>query len=223
MLLLMTLIIISIQNSWSGDFYKRLVGRVGYGFTEIEAKDSAGRKAETSSRDLLVHGGLQMKLSPLWSGQFELSVRQQTFIKDPDSSSVLLSGQFDFRRKVLPRFDAALTGGLKQENFLYGDGSGDLAVKRLSLPSLGILTYTELFRFITSGISLKLSYLRYFSSGSDEVNVKNGNAFKAGLVYLLRYRQIDWSLEFLHERSKYQGNYDQDNILNSLTLGIAYE
>jgi hypothetical protein len=220
---LFILVFIVSGNSWSQDFYKRFVNRIGYGLTDIEAKDSSQRKATTTSSDIFVHGGLQMKLSPLWSGQFELTLRHQSFMDDPHTSSFLLSGQFDFRRKVLPRFDMAITGGLKQENFLYGDGSGEVAVKKLSLPSLGIINYIDMFRFITSGISLKLAYLRYFSSGSDQVNVKDGNALRAGLVYLLRYRNIDWSLEYLHERSKYNGNYDQDNILNSLTFGMAYE
>jgi len=211
------------ESSWSQDFYRRFVNRIGYGMTNIEAEDSLKRKATTTSSDIFLHGGLQMKLSPLWSGQVELSLKHQTFIDEPKTSSFLFSGQFDFRRKVLPKFDAAFTAGLKQENFLYGDGTGELAVKKLSLPSIGILTYTELFRSIVTALSLKLSYLHYFSSGSNQVNVDDGHALRAGLVYLLRYREIDWSLEFLHERSRYEGNYDQDNVLNSLTLGLAYE
>lgn len=223
LLLLFMLVSLYSPKSYSQDFYKRFVGRVGYGLTDLEATDSQNRKAETSSSDLFFHGGLQMKLSSLWSGQFELTLRNQIFTEEPKSNSLLLSGQFDFRRRILPRFDAALSGGVKQENFLYGDGSGELAVERLSLPSLGIITYTELFRFLISGISLKLAYFRYFSSGSDSVNVDSGNAFRAGLVYLLRVRNIDWSLEYTHERSKYEGNYDQENTLNSITLGMAYE
>lgn len=223
MLLLFVLILLTPQKSFSKDFYKRFVGRFGYGATDLEAKDSQNRKATTTSNDIFAHGGLQMKLSPLWSGQFELTLRNQIFSQDPKSNSLLVSGQFDFRRKVLPRFDAAISGGVKQENFLYGDGSGDMAVKRLSLPDLGIITYTELFRFLVSGISLKLAYFRYFSSGSTPVNVDSGNALRGGLVYLLRYHEIDWSLEYVYERAKFQGNYDQENVLNSITLGMAYE
>lgn len=223
-LLLIFMLVYSYSfKSYSQDFYKRFVGRVGYGMTDLEATDSQKRKATTSSNDIFVHVGIQMKLSPLWSGQFELILRNQIFAEEPKSNSLLVSGQFDFRRRILPRFDAAISGGIRQENFLYGDGSGELAVKRLSLPSLGIITYTELFRFLVSGISLKLAYFRYFSSGSDPVNVDSGNALRAGLVYLLRVRNIDWSLEYVHERAKFEGNYDQENVLNSITLGMAYE
>lgn len=205
------------------DYYKRLVNRAGYSLTNIESHDPAKRKARVDASDLIVHGGLQMKLSPLWSGQVELSLRRQTFQNEMKDTSYLMSGQFDLRRKIFTRFDGALLGGLKQENFLFGNGQGELSTKKLSLPMLGLQTYSEIFRFITSGISLKLAYLRYFGGGSDDINISNGSAYRLGLVYLLRYRQIDWSLEYLHERSRFQGNYSQENTMHSLNLGLAYE
>lgn len=205
------------------DFYKRFINRAGYSFSEIDAKDKFNRSASTRSQDVFLGAGLQMKISQLWLGHFEVGVRQQRFQDNPNTNSYLLNGHFSLRRKVFHRFDAALVGGLRQQNFLYGSNQRQLSVKKLTLPLLGIQTYTEVFRFITSGISLKLAYLRSFQTESDDVNVKSGNTYRVGAAYLLRYRNIDWSLEYSFEKSNFEGNYKQDESSHSVILGLAYE
>ncbi len=214
------------QKSQAQDstYNKRFVNRLGYSFSDIEAKDSLKRKANATSTDLHAHVGLQMKLSALWSSQAELSLRRQSFSKGvKPETSYLLRGQFDLRRKIFPRFDLAAVGGLKQENFLYGDGGKEIAVKTLNLPLIGIQAYADLFRFLTSGISFKVAYHQYFSGGKEDLNINRGAAVRGSLNYLLRYRQIDWSIELLHERAQYDGTYQQANNLTSINLGMAYE